>query len=94
VKRSPAASLLALGLLSVGIAACHGFEPSVRRAMSADAKCPEDKIEVKGLPGSSYQADGCGKSAVYECSWPEGGARVCTRRGDPTPKKALPGTGF
>lgn len=93
MKRSPTASLLALGLLVVGTSACHGFQPSVRRAMSSDMKCPEDKIEVKELTGGSYQADGCGKSAVYECSWPEGGTRVCTRRGTPPPK-ALPGTGF
>lgn len=93
MKRSPTASLLALGLLVVGTFACHGFQPSVRRAMSGDLKCPEDKIEVKELTGGSYQADGCGKSAIYECSWPEGGTRVCTRRGTPPPK-ALPGTGF
>jgi len=93
VTRSPIARLLLLGLLAVATAGCRGFEPTVRRTMSVDAKCPEDKVEVKPLAGGGYQADGCGKSAVYECSWPEGGTRSCTRRGAPPPP-SLPGTGF
>ena len=93
MKRS--APLLALGLLVLGTVACRGrgFEPSVRRAMSEDAKCPEDKVVVKGLPEGGYQAEGCGRSGVYDCTWPEGGARVCSRRGAPPPR-GLPGTGF
>jgi hypothetical protein len=79
--------------LAVLASACHGFEPTVRRGMSAEAKCPEDKVAVKSLPGGGYQADGCGKSAFYDCAWPEGGTRVCTRRGAPAPA-SLPGTGW
>ena len=93
MRRAPPAGVVALALLAVTLAGCHGFEPTVRRSMSADARCPEDKIEVKSLPGGGYQASGCGKSDVYDCSWPEGGTRTCTRRGAP-PAKALPGTGF
>lgn len=93
MSRSPTARLVVLGLLAVGISACHGFEPTVRRGMSFDAKCPDDKIEVKPLGGGEYQASGCGKSVVYDCSWPEGGTRTCTPRGAPTPR-SLPGTGW
>ena len=93
MSRSRTAPLLVLGLLAAGVAACHGFEPTVRRSMSSDARCPEEKVVVKSLPGGGYQADGCGKSAVYDCSWPEGGTRVCARRGAPPPP-SLPGTGF
>lgn len=93
MSRSPTARLVVLGLLAVEIAACHGFEPTVRRGMSVDAKCPEEKIEIKPLGGGGYQANGCGKSVVYDCSWPEGGTRTCTPRGAPPPR-SLPGTGW
>ena len=46
--------------LALLASACHGFEPTVRRSMSAEAKCPEGKVAVKSLPGGGYQADGCG----------------------------------
>ncbi len=87
------AALWVLATVAVLASACRGrgFEPTVRRSMSTDAKCPEDKIEVKGLTGGVYQADGCGRTAVYDCSWPEGGVRVCTRRGAP-PAPGRPGT--
>lgn len=93
MSRSRTPRLVVLGLLAVGIGACHGFEPTVRRGMSFDAKCPEDKIEVKPLGGGGYQASGCGKSVVYDCSWPEGGTRTCTPRGAPPPR-SLPGTAW
>ena len=93
MSRPPTAQLLLLGLLAVATAGCRGFEPTVRRSMSADAKCPEEKVQVKALTGGGYQADGCGKSAVYDCAWPEGQARSCTRRGAPPPP-SLPGTGW
>jgi len=82
-----------LGLLALALASCHGFEPSVRRNMSEDVKCPEEKIQVKQLPGGGYEASGCGKTEVYDCTWPEGGTRTCVRRGAP-PQRTLPGTGF
>ena len=93
MSRSSSARLVGLGLLAVALTSCHGFEPSVRRNMSGDVRCPEEKIEVKPLGEGAYQASGCGKSTVYECSWPEGRARTCTPRGVP-PSKGLPGTGF
>jgi hypothetical protein len=92
VSRSFIGGLVGLGML-VTLAGCHGFEPTVRRSMSGDMRCPEDKIEVKPLTGGGYEASGCGKSEVYDCTWPEGGTRSCTRRGAP-PQKTLPGTGF
>ena len=85
--------LVGLGMLGITLGGCHGFEPTVRRSMSADARCPEEKIEVKPVTGSGYQASGCGKSDVYDCTWPEGGKRTCTRRGAP-PAPGLPGTGY
>ncbi len=93
--RRRGAPFLVLAALAMLATACRdrGFEPTVRRSMSADAKCPEDKVEVKGLTGGGYQADGCGKSAVYDCTWPEGGTRSCNRRGAPPPP-SMPGTGW
>ena len=93
MRRSPTACLVGLGLLALTLAGCHGFEPSVRRSMSNDERCPEDKIQIKPLTGGGYEASGCGKTEVYDCTWPEGGTRTCTRRGAP-PQRSLPGTGF
>lgn len=93
MNRFSGGSYLGLGLLALALAGCHGFEPTVRRSMSGDMQCPEDKVDVKPLPGGGYEASGCGKSAVYDCSWPEGKPRSCTPRGTPLPK-SLPGTGF
>ena len=79
--------------LALLVSGCHGFEPTVRRSMAGEAKCPEDKVAVKSLPGGGYAAEGCGKSAVYDCAWPDGGTRVCSRRGAPAPA-TMPGTGW
>jgi hypothetical protein len=91
--RDARVALLAVASLAFVASACRGrgFEPTVRRSMSADARCPEDKVQVKGLSGGVYQADGCGKTATYDCSWPEGGTRECTRRGT-APEAKLPGS--
>jgi len=83
--------LLAVASLAVFASACHGFEPTVKRSLSTEAKCPEDKITIKALSGGTYQADGCGKSAIYECSWPEGGTRQCIQKGVASGKQ-MPGT--
>ena len=84
-------ALLAVASLALVASACHGFEPTVKRSMSSDLRCLEEKIQVKALSGGIYQAEGCGKSATYECSWPEGGKRQCIRSGVPAEKR-LPGT--
>jgi hypothetical protein len=89
--RERRSALLAVASLAVVAFACHGFAPTVKRSMSSDLRCPEEKIQVKSLSGGTYQADGCGKSATYECSWPEGGTRQCVRTGVPSEKR-LPGT--
>jgi len=91
--RDPRTPLLVLASLTVLVSACRGrgFEPTVRRSMSTEARCPEDKIQVKGLTGGVYQAEGCGKTATYDCWWPEGGTRECTRRGA-APEARMPGT--
>lgn len=61
--------------------------------MAAEAPCPPEKVQVKSLSGGAYQAEGCGKTTTYDCSWPEGGKRTCTRRGVP-PAATRPGTGW
>jgi hypothetical protein len=83
--------VLAVASLAVVASGCHGFEPTVKRSMSTEVRCPEEKIQVQALSGGAYQADGCGKSVTYECSWPEGGTRRCVRKGV-APGKQLPGT--
>jgi len=85
--------LLVVALLAVVSAGCHGFEPTVRRSMSADLRCPEEQIKVQPETGGVYQTEGCGKTATYDCWWPEGGTRTCVRRGAPSEKR-LPGTSF
>jgi hypothetical protein len=75
-----------------GLTGCKGFTPTVRRTMSWNAQCPEDKIEVKELRNGVYQATGCGKTGTFACWWPDGGNRTCIQQGVPAPKQ-LPGTG-
>ncbi len=74
------------------LAGCKGFTPTVTRAMANATGCPEDKIQVQQTTPGVYQASGCGKQGVYECSWPDGGNRKCVRVDAPAPKQT-PGTG-
>jgi hypothetical protein len=57
---------LALGLVTAG---CHSTSVEVVQSHAAtDFACPEKKVQVKpaGEKGT-YQAEGCGKKATYEC---------------------------
>ena len=90
-RRRPAVNLavMALGVL---VSACHGYESTVRQRVAEDWHCPETSIQVKSVRQGTYQADGCGKTATFVCSWPDGGKRHCDDLAA-APGKSLPGTG-
>ena len=67
MSRSSSSRLIGLGLLAVALASCHGFEPSVRRNMSGEMRCPEEKIEVK--------------PQVHEWKFPEGKSIIVLSEG-------------
>jgi hypothetical protein len=66
--RVPEAPILAIAL-ALATTGCHSTAVEVVQSQaSTDLACPEKKIQVKpaGEKGT-YQAEGCGKKATYEC---------------------------
>jgi hypothetical protein len=57
-------------MLAVSTAACAtgGMEDAARARAANDLKCPEDKVNLVEIGGTSYRAKGCGDSAVYDCT--------------------------
>lgn len=90
-QRGPAAALTTV-ILGVLVSACHGYESTVRQRVAEDWRCPEGSVQVKALGQGRYQADGCGRTASFACSWPDGGKRRCENLAA-APAKSLPGTG-
>jgi hypothetical protein len=41
---------------------------TARTRAATELACPEDKLEVTTLAGTSYRVEGCGKSMVYDCT--------------------------
>jgi len=60
--------LLALCILTPFLYACASGSGTVKERAVFDLECPEDKIEVTFLSGTSYGATGCGKKATYTCA--------------------------
>jgi len=76
----PCASLLVL-------AACGTTALDVARARAVhDFHCSEDEISVSEVAGTSYEAKGCGDSAVYNCARSDVSRGrnnyLCVREGD------------
>jgi hypothetical protein len=65
-KRSAAILLFAIALATTG---CHSTAAEVVQSeASTDLACPQKKIQVKpAAEKGTYQAEGCGKKATYEC---------------------------
>ena len=83
------ASYALLLLFSQLLVGCYASLADTLRARAAvDFRCQAEAIAITELPGSAYQAAGCGASATYSCSQEVGGlARVpqgeatCMREG-------------
>ena len=64
--------LIILAAATVLVSACTGMTSVVQSRMAADYHCPADTVTVTRLPGSAYRADGCGHTATFVCTLPDG----------------------
>jgi hypothetical protein len=71
-----------LSLLAFGLLGCSGLEGAVRDRMAADTGCSADDVHVSRLPASAYRAVGCGRTATYVCTLPDG-VIACSRESGP-----------
>ncbi|MEZ4222473.1 MAG: hypothetical protein R3B13_16155 [Polyangiaceae bacterium] len=55
-------------VLSVLLSACFTAEDTVHARAAHDFDCPEERISVTKVSGSSYSASGCGQTATYSCN--------------------------
>jgi hypothetical protein len=67
--RASAFGTAVLAALAIAASAC-AYEPeeTLRARAANDFKCDEDNVKVFSIAGSTYQAKGCGKSGVYDCT--------------------------
>lgn len=47
---------------------CVTAEGTAKTRAANDFSCSEDQVQVTNVGGKSYRANGCGKSAVYDCA--------------------------
>lgn len=74
--------LVALLFLSSAAVACGASQVSTPRArVAADLGCTPDRTVVQRLSQNDWQVSGCGRTAVYVCTYP---VRDCWRRGQIT----------
>jgi hypothetical protein len=66
--RSSIASCIVLATVALALAACASPYGTTMTRAANDFQCPEDKVILKSLGGTSYRAWGCGKTAVYNCT--------------------------
>jgi hypothetical protein len=61
-------------MLAVSTAGCDAMGDAARARAANDFKCSEDKVTLTEIGGTSYRANGCGDSAVYDCAQSSGHA--------------------
>jgi hypothetical protein len=62
-------------LFALSTAGCgDALEDAARARAANDLNCPEDKVTLIEIGGTSYRAKGCGDSAVYDCAQSSGHA--------------------
>jgi hypothetical protein len=54
--------------VATAVVGCGGAAFAARARAAKDFRCGEDQVVVTALGGSTYGADGCGSSNVYECT--------------------------
>jgi len=66
-------------LLAASGAACLAYEP-LRRQAASDLSCTTSQVEIYEQEGF-YQANGCGRSALYHCVVDTQGYQHCEAQG-------------
>jgi hypothetical protein len=57
-----------LALVALLLGGCGTAENTVRARAAYDFRCDEDRVDVRNISGSTFEASGCGKRTVYTCS--------------------------
>ena len=87
-----------LFFVALSVVACVSAQGTAQTRAANDFACPEAQVIVTSIGGTSYKAEGCGKSATYTCSASDGNngkvtAYACIPESAPQPKAAQPGAG-
>lgn len=69
--------LVFVGLLF--LAACGGATSTPRIRVARDLGCNAEQTVIERLPDNRWQVSGCGRTAVYLCTYP---VRDCWREGE------------
>ncbi len=70
----------AIPVLALASLGCATMEDTVQTRASNDLKCPEERITVNNIGGTSYRATGCRQEATYNCTQSTlQGAVTCVR---------------
>jgi hypothetical protein len=73
------ARILAAASLGLLVVACSASTVTTPRSrVAADLGCTPEQTEVMRLEGNRWQVTGCGRTAVYLCTYP---VRDCWREG-------------
>jgi hypothetical protein len=68
-------------LIASVLPGCVTSQGVARERAAHDFACPEAEVEISKIAGSSYDAKGCGKQAVYNCA--AGNTVVCVPESAP-----------
>lgn len=63
----------------VALAGCITMETVAQTRAANDLRCPEEKIVVANIGGSSFRATGCGQEATYNCIQSSQHTLACVR---------------
>ena len=55
-------------VLTFVLTGCFSATNTVRRRHAVEFECPESTVRVTDVGGDTYQASGCGVSAMYVCA--------------------------
>jgi hypothetical protein len=66
-------------LVLVSLGACITMEGVAHTRAANDLRCPEDKIVMTNIGGSSFRATGCGQEATYNCIQSSQNSLACVR---------------
>lgn len=69
----------ALSLVALFLGACVTMQGVAQTRAANDLRCPEDKIVVENIGGSSFRATGCGQEATYNCIQSSQNSLACVR---------------
>ena len=58
----------AFALGTLALVGCISAQGTTQTRAANDFQCPKDQIVVTNIGGTSFRAEGCGKTATYNCA--------------------------